>query len=124
MKIINWLLIIWHRNILHKEFYGLIPRDLKKKWVEALRSGKYKQGILHLTYLGKYCCLGVLGKVCGLSDEAMNGKKTFLGLDYFTEIPEVIRSLGRPSLSGKLINMNDANGKSFNEIADWIESNL
>ena len=34
--------------------------EVKKKWVEALRSGKYKQGKGRLKLGEQYCCLGVL----------------------------------------------------------------
>lgn len=30
-----------------------------KKWVEALRSGKYRQTKYQLAKRGRYCCLGV-----------------------------------------------------------------
>jgi hypothetical protein len=33
--------------------------DNAKKWVAALRSGKYKQGRKFLRYKDEYCCLGV-----------------------------------------------------------------
>ena len=33
---------------------------IAKRWVEALRSGKYKQGKEYLKRGNKYCCLGVL----------------------------------------------------------------
>ncbi len=33
---------------------------IKRKWLKALRLGKYKQGIEYLKNDGKYCCLGVL----------------------------------------------------------------
>lgn len=46
-----------------------IEPEFKKKWLEALRSGKYEQGRLFLKNLsGKYCCLGV---ACDISN---NGK--------------------------------------------------
>lgn len=36
-------------------------RELKTKWLEALRSGKYKQGRSALrTIQDEFCCLGVL----------------------------------------------------------------
>jgi len=35
-------------------------QEIKKKWVDALRSGKYKQGKGTLRFNDKYCCLGVL----------------------------------------------------------------
>ncbi len=34
--------------------------DIKKRWVAALRSGKYKQGREALNTKGRLCCLGVL----------------------------------------------------------------
>lgn len=35
--------------------------SIKKKWLEALRSGKYQQGRGQLKCMGeRYCCLGVL----------------------------------------------------------------
>lgn len=42
-----------------------MKEDIKNRWVEALRSGKYKQGqnVLHQSYEGQndsFCCLGVL----------------------------------------------------------------
>jgi len=46
--------------------------DLKAKWVEALRSGKYEQGRGALLNDGKYCCLGVLCEVVGLEIIATN----------------------------------------------------
>lgn len=40
--------------------------ELKAKWLEALRSGKYEQGIRVLkTKEGKFCCLGVLCDISG-----------------------------------------------------------
>lgn len=42
--------------------------EIKQKWVEALRSGKYMQGTERMAYEAgdgqmSYCCLGVLGKL-------------------------------------------------------------
>lgn len=95
----------------------------KASWIAALRSGKFKQGRECLSTAGKhwrYCCLGVLCKIAGVPE--MNGHfdREKYGLspnlkDYFV-IDENTHSF--------LINMNDTHGKSFNEIADWIEENL
>lgn len=41
-------------------------KDLKKKWIKALLSGKYKQGQYRLYEDNKYCCLGVLCKISNL----------------------------------------------------------
>jgi len=55
-------------------------KDVAKKWIKALRSGKYKQGEGFLKQYNKknqerYCCLGVL---CELYNDIMkkNHKKT------------------------------------------------
>jgi hypothetical protein len=37
-----------------------MKHQIKKRWVEALRSGKYKQGKDYLCRDGDFCCLGVL----------------------------------------------------------------
>jgi hypothetical protein len=34
-------------------------KEFRKKWIEALRSGKYKQGREYLKKDGFHCCLGV-----------------------------------------------------------------
>ena len=38
-------------------------KNVKEKWIAALRSGKYKQGRNNLNNNGAYCCLGVLCEV-------------------------------------------------------------
>lgn len=104
-----------------------LPEDFKKKWLEALRSGEYKQGKKHLVIANNnnknkyYCCLGVAGKICGLGDEHM---KNF---DFLTEnfancgIPEIL--IGEFGEAAELAEMND-NGNTFEEIADYIEKEL
>lgn len=44
-----------------------MDKELKAKWVEALRSGDFKQtqSVLHDPQNNSYCCLGVLCKVAG-----------------------------------------------------------
>ena len=37
-----------------------MDRELKDRWVAALRSGKYPQGTHSLKSCDRYCCLGVL----------------------------------------------------------------
>ena len=78
-----------------------MKKEVAKKWVKALRSGKYKQGdgCLKQTNLKKnktyHCCLGVL---CELYNEQMiNNKKKKLnddvdkyGLHSFEEDIEVL----------------------------------
>lgn len=102
--------------------------EFKQKWLEALRGGKYKQGKNVLrTAQDEFCCLGVLCDVVSpegwLADDSREGgflhsdRKGFLplGVKYETAFPSIHEV--------KLTNMNDE-GKSFAEIADWIETNV
>lgn len=112
--------------------------DFAKEWVAALRSGKYKQGkaFLHTVEDGKdsFCCLGV---ACSLSD--VPGVKDANHVKYDHEkavLPENVRIKLRLSTMGgatfltkqndntrmTLISMNDSGEFSFDQIADFIES--
>lgn len=120
--------------------------ELKKKWVEALRSGKYRQGQYCLrTTDGAYCCLGVLCDCLDGSGWVRDGgnywaydftnygpqrdygsHRVDLPVTLSWDLPvtlswEVFRWL--PGTQGKLIAMNDQ-GRPFTEIADYIEQNL
>jgi hypothetical protein len=111
-------------------------QDVKKRWVEALRSGKYQQGRGHLCDGSTYCCLGVL---CELVVPEMKILRVGLGFSYghsLTCLPREAneRSGVAPETEEILIEMNDGNRalgvkrdtgkKTFAEIADWIEENL
>jgi hypothetical protein len=99
--------------------------QVKAKWVEALRSGKFKQCRAQLHNGRGYCCLGVLAIVGGHTIDAKN--------DSVLRPGETSRPLDRTSYGalgdfglvdrGKVIFMNDR-GQSFAEIADYIEANL
>lgn len=41
-------------------------KELRRRWVEALRSGKYEQGRSWLHKQGRFCCLGVACEVMGV----------------------------------------------------------
>ena len=43
-----------------------MKREVAEKWVEALRSGQFKQGKGVLKNQAGYCCLGVLCEISGL----------------------------------------------------------
>lgn len=47
-----------------------MDKELKAKWVAALRSGQYKQGTKALRIGDNYCCLGVLCDVVGVNWES------------------------------------------------------
>lgn len=102
--------------------------ELKQKWLEALRSGRYRQGKNVLrTSQDEFCCLGVLCDIVSpngwLVDAGQGGgflhgdRKGFLSMavKLATAFPELYEVT--------LSNMND-DGKSFAEIANWIEVNI
>ena len=100
--------------------------ELKEKWVEALRSGEFKQttGMFKKTHSDgteRFCCLGVL---CVVAEE---NPIIFAGSNWDFVWDFVDRALGR-TISGSpwpdhLAAKNDG-GASFAEIANYIEQNL
>jgi hypothetical protein len=110
--------------------------ELKRVWVEALRSGKYKQtqGTLHNLNTGGFCCLGVAAAVWGLATPEKMGTSAPWH-EGPTEVYELLDwTVGKVPYEGRDgveefkrhpalvegIEMNDA-GKPFTEIADMIE---
>lgn len=109
--------------------------EVKRKWIEALRSGKYDQGHGTLRRKNTFCCLGVQLDIAGcrwekVTQETMDdviyipyvnlthvSGQGFWSYDYMEEI-----GLSSEEMR-QLANMNDI-GSSFNEIADYIEKNL
>ena len=79
-----------------------LPKGLKKKWVNALRSGKYLQGpdaLLeehhvydddgrHQGIEKRYCCLGVLADVCGIPENETMGVGLLDGRTWVSELPD------------------------------------
>lgn len=107
--------------------------SIKQEWVAALRSGKYKQGREKLRTDDNFCCLGVL---CDIVDNtkwvAPDFKliELFDGVGYAYKDPDQINyttisvhDKENNCLQSKLGEMNDT-GKTFDEIADWIEENV
>lgn len=95
--------------------------ELLDKWIDALRSGDYKQGKRKLKNVDQYgqyfCCLGVLKELepsCGSFANESLEKTPFRGLSEggYIKIED-----------GDSINLADLNdtGKTFAEIADVIE---
>lgn len=111
-----------------------MPKDMLAKWLEALRSGEYKQARESLCDGKGYCCLGVLQKVVDgrvetqeyfggqfagalpTKDWLKKNQVVFLSDDGTpTETPAL------PALGMAASEAND-NGRSFAEIADAIEA--
>lgn len=111
---------------------------LQKKWVKALRSGKYQQSdsgfLCEVLPDGKkaYCCLGVAAEVVlklekrkkagyfifGTGSSSFLEEFEALGLRSKLGRIEDPRSTSRPSA---LAMLNDNRGWSFEKIADYIE---
>ena len=111
--------------------------DVKRRWVKALRSGKYKQGRQYLrqTLNGqdKFCCLGAVTDICG---KRWNKGRTKL---LEAGVQQVFCFRGNAgTLDGRfraeigltdseeaiLATKNDSGRWSFKRIATWIEKNL
>lgn len=105
-----------------------MKKAVAKVWVEALRSGKYEQGKGALKQDNKYCCLGVLCELSGLSEfeeGSYDEDKYFNEQGYLPE--EVMKWSGVKNKKGNLNNkwitgLNDW-GTTFLEMADLIENN-
>lgn len=99
--------------------------ELKRKWVKALRSGKFAQTKEKL-YDGKgYCCLGVLCRVVRPKDYWYDVHEwaNVHGDEDFSQ--ERRKELGiSEAVQSRLVGMNDNMGKTFSEIADYIEAKL
>lgn len=101
-------------------------QEIKAKWLEALRSGRYEQGTGRLrSIVDKYCCLGVLEDVVNpegwskvFGSWAASDNQIFIS-DSTSEQAGLTEEL-----EDRLMKMNDINGCTFAEIADWIETNL
>lgn len=120
--------------------------EVKKMWVESLRSGDYQQGFDVLRTDNDFCCLGVLcdlyGKVHGIGwDEVgdSTGLSRFRFLDNLATLPDEVRSWsGLASHNPRvytdldvvsesrvtIAELNDTRGVTFSEIADLIEEQL
>lgn len=102
---------------------------IKKQWIEALRSGEYKQGKNYLRNIeNNFCCLGVL---TDLYCKEKNEEWELIEKTYYFDVSKVFLSekvegwsgLQNEYSIGTLMTMNDS-GKTFKEIADYIEKKL
>ena len=115
---------------------------VKQMWIDALRSGKYKQGTGHLRVGDQYCCLGVLcdlavqNQIIQENQEPVfynygNAKEvTFLPAEVLfwahlmTNNPKVPMEAGNGVIYESLVYCNDKMLLDFNQIADLIEKYL
>lgn len=108
-----------------------LGRRFKSLWLKALRDKRYKQGRGTLKDMeGKFCCLGVALhlKSSHRWGKKADGKSDVPGFGWggfeSCAVNELSPVLGIPKTQlDTLAGMNDA-GKSFEEIADWIEERV
>ena len=103
---------------------------VKRRWVSALRSGNYRQGRRALmTHDNHHCPFGVLYKLMGFSFlPTIPGSTEWMvvgvGAIYIPD-PTLLDLVGLTEDSvTEILCMNEEDGKSFADIADWIETNL
>jgi hypothetical protein len=106
-----------------------MDRKIKTKWLKALRSGKYKQtkNVLRKAR-GGFCCLGVLCDIVKPDGWYKDQDKVwgFQGSECTYDFPptSILAETGLPTeLGSDLAVMNDS-GRSFKEIADYIEERV
>ncbi len=103
--------------------------EIKKRWIDALKSGEYKQGRGRLKDGGSYCCLGVL---CDLffreTEDTDWGSEGMLLSTWFlpvrVKIWSGLESIAPETSKGSLIWLNDDSKWSCNEIVGIIDDQL
>ena len=98
-----------------------MKKEVSKKWVKALRSGKYKQGKCYLKQFNsknqpRHCCLGVL---CELYNDTMkkNHKKTLFAEEMEDNVSGTsfvrfdLKDGGLPKVVKKWAGINDETGE-------------
>ena len=107
-------------------------KKIKQKWLEALRSGQYKQCKETLTNGEGFCCLGVLCNIHALEhNKVWENEFAPRYFNCFAYLPKQVMKWSEvKSIDGEFIDgyhnccslaiLNDE-GKSFKEIVDIIE---
>lgn len=100
-------------------------KRLKARWIKALRSGKYKQTTGTMKDAAGYCCLGVLRELIAPGSRAEDCNASALGPRHckIAGLPRYSTDVRSESPQNKVAKMND-DGRSFTEIADYIEANF
>lgn len=119
-----------------------LPVEFKAKWLAALRSGEYSQVKDFLRTPRGFCCLGV---ACHLHDpeqwfpvkersedpsyDHYESRSRQYDLPFKRDLPDDVFAVleqhygATKSYMAKIADLNDE-GRSFEEIADWIEERL
>lgn len=128
-----------------------MKEKVKDLWVEALRSGKYEQTTGFLKKGNGYCCLGVLCDVYAKTQKKKGFQKSSSQLYHLKNVynfdnkraglPDRVIKWAGINANGKIIisenseiisqnntisylmMLNDRDGKTFDEIATFVEKN-
>ena len=111
-------------------------KTIKRKWLQELRSGNYKQGKSYLRRLHpkqlkpdelecRWCCLGILADVTHpeVWQKAQAAYYDHQGCGRFPSGDVTAKAELTIEACRHVARMNDSE-KPFSEIADWIEENL
>lgn len=102
-----------------------LPKAIAEPWIEALRSGKYQQGdqnLLHIENGVLYpCCIAVCGLMLGISEGVMKDGD-YISKEMSDKVPEELD--GQTPLANHLSNLNDNEGYTFEQIADYLQNNV
>lgn len=113
-----------------------MKKSIMKKWVQALRSGEYEQGYKTLVSVNDkgddcFCVLGVLCNIAtehGVGEWFHNSYGDTIGSSKYGHLAPSVQDwsgvrFGNGLLSHQisLIELNDAKGYTFLELADVIE---
>ena len=105
-------------------------KQVKRKWLKALRSGEYQQGDSQLLNKNNgnsyYCCLGVLEDIYR-KEHGYLFPFEYQRYGYHTRPCAKWSGLDNSEKEGTartLTGMNDDDQLPFSEIANWIEKNL
>lgn len=100
--------------------------SMRKEWIEALESGRYKQTKEYLARRGakksaSYCCLGVAGRVAGLNVGELEGQENIC--DFPHSIREDFRRQFNTTerVEMALAFLNDDKGYTFDKIAKLLK---
>lgn len=117
----------------------ILNEKLLRDWIAALRSGEYLQGSKRMividedTHGCRYCCLGVLCDIAAKSNDDLvrdSLDRGFLDISDTNDPSQIWNSYPPPrfrelwglkDIVHIFSNMNDCDGKSFDEIADFLE---
>jgi hypothetical protein len=94
-----------------------MKKEIRDRWVTALRSGEYEQGRHDLRRGDEFCCLGVLCDVMNI-DVPERGQA-----DAYDAVTRLLAAAKVGTL-GKLVSMNDDDRTPFAGIADYIEQHI